>query len=593
MPLFTQDSLEALRHRVDIVEVLAPYVDLKRAGASYKALCPFHDEKSPSFMVQKGDSHYHCYGCGAHGDAIQFLMTHVKMNFSDAVESLAQKFGVPLQVVEGSQSGDQVNKGALKQAAEAACQLYEFSLLHSEQGQEALRYLYSRGIDLDFIKQFRIGFAPTVPGLFQKVMHEKRISNQTLVDAGLLTHQDGGRWREFFSDRITFPICDASGAVIGFSARKYKEATFGGKYVNTPETYLFKKSRVLFGLHHCRRRIAKERKAIIVEGQIDALRLIFEGFNITVAGQGTAFGEGHVQELLNLGVTCVYLALDADAAGQQATVKIGDLFQKEGVEVKILSLPDKMDPDGFLRERGSEAFAALMESATDYLSFLIGTLTREVDMSSPAAKNEVVGRLVKQIRTWKHSLMIHESLRKVSQVLSVPEEVLGVGQDHMPNLLIKKSSTVGLQTFDLDRIMEGDFLVWFLLMGHDQLRFLELAKRNIVPESLHVSECAKLYQRLLDNSAQGKSCDFLTLAAQTEESEQKLMQELVDKKVNRERADQQFQDAMQKILDRNWMEERHVLSQKIKSTTSGDDEAVFELLRQLSQLQKNPPKIRQ
>jgi DNA primase len=593
MPLFTQDSLEALRHRVDIVEVLAPYIDLKRAGASYKALCPFHDEKSPSFMVQKGDSHYHCFGCGAHGDAIQFLMTHVKMNFSDAVESLAQKFGVLLQVVEGGQASDQVNKGALKQATEAACQLYEFCLLHSEQGQEALGYLYSRGIDLDFIKQFRIGFAPSTPGLFQKVMHEKRISNQTLVDAGLLTHQDGGRWREFFSDRITFPICDASGAVIGFSARKYKEATFGGKYVNTSETHLFKKSRVLFGLHHCRRRIAKERKAIIVEGQIDALRLIFEGFNITVAGQGTAFGEGHVQELLNLGVTCVYLALDADTAGQQATVKVGDLFQKEGVEVKILSLPEKMDPDGFLRERGSEAFAALMESATDYLSFLIGTLTREVDMSSPAAKNEVVGRLVKQIRGWKHSLMIHESLRKVSQVLSVPEEVLGVGQDHMPNLFIKKSSTVGLQTFDLDRIMEGDFLVWILLMAHEQPRLLELAKRNIVPENLHVAECAKLYQRLLDNYAQGTACDFLALAAQTEEPEQKLIQELVDKKINWDRADQQFHEAIQKILDRNWMEERHVLSQKIKGTTNGDDEAVFELLRQLSQLQKNPPRITQ
>lgn len=212
MPIFTQESLETLRQRIDIIEVLSPYVELKRSGASYKGLCPFHDEKSPSFIVQKGDSHYHCFGCGAHGDSIQFLMTHVKMGFSDAVETLAQKFNVPLQHAEGGSKEDAVNKGALKRAAETACQLYEFFLLHTEEGHEALRYLYSRGIDLDFIKQFRIGYAPTQHGLLQTVMHEKRVSNQTLLDAGLVSQSDSGRWRDFFSDRITFPICDASGS---------------------------------------------------------------------------------------------------------------------------------------------------------------------------------------------------------------------------------------------------------------------------------------------------------------------------------------------------------------------------------------------
>src|SRR5262249_1487277 len=158
------------------------------------------------------------------------------------------------------------------------------------------------------------------------------------------------------SERITFPICDAAGAVIGFSARKYLETTFGGKYINTPETPLFKKSRVLFGLNFSRRRIAKEKKAIIVEGQIDALRLIKAGFNLTVAGQGTAFGEGHVKELLNLGVSEVFLALDGDEAGREATHKIGNLFQKEGIEVRVVNLPGKSDPDTFLKEKGPEAF---------------------------------------------------------------------------------------------------------------------------------------------------------------------------------------------------------------------------------------------
>ncbi len=157
--------------------------------------------------------------------------------------------------------------------------------------------------------------------------------------------------------------------MIGFSARKYKEETFGGKYVNTPETPLFKKSRVLFGLNYSRKRIAKERSAIIVEGQIDALRLIAEGFNCTVAGQGTAFGEGHVKELLNLGLNQVYLCLDSDPAGQEAASKIGNLFQKEGVEVKVATLPAGHDPDSFIRQNGLEGMICLLENSIDYLSY--------------------------------------------------------------------------------------------------------------------------------------------------------------------------------------------------------------------------------
>ncbi len=591
MAMFTQESLDALRQRIDLVEVLGPYVDLKRAGASYKGLCPFHDEKSPSFVVQKGDSHYHCFGCGAHGDAIQFLMSHAKLHFGEAVEALAQRFSVPLQYVEGSKQKDGVNKAALKQALEAASQLFEFLLLHTEQGDQALAYLYGRGIDLEFIKQFRLGLAPAQSGILQAVLHEQKISNQNMLDAGLLTELDNGRWRDFFYDRITFPICDASGAIIGFSARKYKEATSGGKYVNTSETPLFKKSYVLFALHYSRRRIAKERKAIIVEGQIDALRLIASGFNMTVAGQGTAFGEGHVKELLNLGVATVYLALDPDVAGQQAAIKIGDLFQKEGVEVKVIALPPQMDPDAFIRKRGAEAFQDLMESAVDYLTFLVQISSKESDSNSPAAKNELVTRLVKQIRGWNHPLMVHESLRKVSQLLNVPEDVIGVGQDHIPNIHLKKSSFVGLQTIDPDRIMEGDFLLWLLLMNAQHPRFLEIARNNLTPADLIVPACSKLYQVYLDRAVAGQVTDLFSLAAFIGEPEQLLIHELMQKKVNQERADQHFQEAIQRILDRNWMKQRQKIAESLKADTL-DEEAAFETMRLFNELQKNPPSIK-
>jgi DNA primase len=352
--MFTKESLELLRQRIDLAEVLSAHLSLQRSGAAYKALCPFHEEKTPSFVVQKGDTHYHCFGCGAHGDAIAFLMTHVKMGFTEAVESLAERFQVTLEKSEEPQGERGPSKAQLKNALELASDLYHHLLLHSAEGQVALRYLYERGLDLEFIRQFQVGYAPRMPHLLMQYLNSHQIDERIQESAGLVSITQTGRRRDFFSDRITFPIRDALGAVIGFSARKFKEETFGGKYINTSETPLFKKSRVLFGLSYSRARIAKEAKAIIVEGQIDCLRLIHSGFNYAVAGQGTAFGEEHVKELVQLGVKRVYLALDGDHAGQEAASKIGNFFQKRGVDVLVVSLPDGTDPDSVLTERGPE-----------------------------------------------------------------------------------------------------------------------------------------------------------------------------------------------------------------------------------------------
>lgn len=591
MAIFSKESLETLRQRIDLVDVLSAHMDLKRAGASYKGLCPFHDEKTPSFTLQKGDHHYHCFGCGAHGDAIQFLMSHLKMGFSDAVENLAQRFNVPLQHVESSEENKGPNKGALKAAIETACNFFQFILLHTPEGHEALHYLFKRGIDLHFIQQFRIGLAPRESGLLRKVMHAKFIKDEILTDAGLIAPRKDGGWRDFFEDRITFPICDAAGAVIGFSARKYKEETFGGKYINTSETALFKKSRVLFGLHHSRRRIAKERKAIIVEGQIDALRLIALGFNITVAGQGTAFGESHAKELIALGLNEVYLALDSDEAGRQAAFKIGDFFQKAGIETRVITLPQGEDPDSFLREKGPEAFLQLMKSSSDYLTFLVKLFSQKMNLESPAGKNELVQILSKQIRSWEHPLMVHESLRKLAHLVKVPESMLDVGQDYMPNVYIKKSGSIGLQTIDPDRIIESDFLRWLLLAGNSFSHFIDIAKQNIKPEDMHVDVCRRLYHAYFECLEEKGGTNLLDIAIKMDDPDgQNLMTEILQKKVNLEKAQEHFQETIQKILDRNWMETREEVKAKIQSAQCSDEE-VFELVKKFDDLKRAPPKV--
>lgn len=539
-------------------------------------------------MIQKGDTHYHCFGCGAHGDAIQFLMEHQKLTFTDSIEFLAQRFNVLLEVKEGKEEEKGPKKGYIKEALHFACDLYHFYLLHTEEGHEALQYLYKRGLDLEFIRQFRIGLAPKASGIMRKAMHTKRFSDEVLEAAGLITEKK----REFFQERITFPICDATGAVIGFSARKFHEETFGGKYVNTPETPVFKKSRVLFGLNYSRRRIAKERQAIIVEGQIDALRLIYSGFDITVAGQGTAFGEGHIREMQQLGVHQVWLAFDPDDAGQNAAMKVGDLFQKASVEVRIISLPQGMDPDSFLRRKGPEAFDALMTEAVDYLTFLVAHLSKQIDIQSPAGKNELVQQIAQQIRQWDQPVMVQESLRKLAALTRIPESLIGVDATRSPNMYIKKRASAGLHEIDPDLILETDFLRWLFLMGQLQPELVELARANIQNEHLRVPACRNLYAVYLRSCAEETPRDLLSLVMELEdESGQDVLALLLQKRVNRDRGKDQLMETMQRILDRNWMQEREKIQMQIQA---GDltDEQVVELVKKFEEVKKAQPKVK-
>lgn len=590
MRIYTKESLETLRQRIDLVDVLSSHLELKRSGAAYKALCPFHDEKTPSFTVQKGDSHYHCFGCGAHGDSIHFLMNHLKMNFIDSVEYLANRFHVHLDQVESSGEEKGPNKSRLREALELAADFYHFNLLHTQEGHEALHYLYSRGIDLAFIRMFKIGFAPVRSGL-RTILQARFISDEIMLDAGLLAQANDGKLREFFYERILFPIHNSSGGIIGFSGRKFKESTFGGKYVNTSETVLFKKSKVLFGLNHSRRRIAKERKAIVVEGQIDALRLIYSGFNFTVAGQGTAFGEGHVKDLLQLGVQTVYLALDPDIAGQEAVYKIGHLFQKEGVDVRVVQLPIGKDPDAFLREKGPEAFQDLLHNSIDYLTFLVGHFSKKINMQTPAGKTELIQTLSLQIHQWNHPLMVHESLRQLAHLTHVPESMLTNGVVQTPNTYLKRSSAIGLQSsVDPNRILECDLLRWLLLMGETYPNFIDLARINLKPEDLHSEVCRNLYVAYLE-SARDRTPDLLSLAIAINNDEgQLLISELLEKKVNKEKAELHFKETIQRILDRNWMELREEIKIKIQSGKLSDDQAL-ELAKQFDDLKRNHPKL--
>lgn len=592
MSVYSEKSLQKLREKIDLVEVVSSYIKLKSSGSTYKGLCPFHEEKTPSFIIQKGGKHYHCFGCGAHGDAIAFLMNYMKMSFVEAIETLAARFQIFIEQVELDRSQKGPGKKELRECLDLAASFYHFYLLHTDEGHRALKYLYERGIDLDFIYLFKIGFAPKNEQLIVQFMEKEKISTEILEQSGVIKTTALREKRGFFSDRILFPIQDALGHIIGFSGRKIREETFGPKYVNTPETLLFKKFKTLYGLSFSRRRIAKERRAMIVEGQIDALRLIQEGFDLTVAAQGTAFGEEHVSILKELGVSEVYLALDGDQAGRLAISKIGHLFQKEGIEAFAVKLPPKSDPDLILREEGPSAFKTYLEKRQDYLTFLFDHLSEGIDPHSPSHKSRLIQTIAMQIRSWDHPLMVHESLRKLAKLAQVPENLIGVGEEIVrPNIFIKRRGTLSEVTVDPSRVLEIDLLRWLFLRAQRDERLLQIIKVNIRPEHFQVLLCRRLFSLYLERLEKEEKVDFFELANNLESVEEQLLfAEVVQKKVNGEKAEEGVIETVTKLLQRHWMDEREKIRIQIQSGRCSEAE-IFELARRFDEIKTQPPEV--
>ncbi len=584
---YTQESLHKLKDKIDLVELLSSYLPLKKNGAHYKGLCPFHNEKSPSFLVQRGDKHYHCFGCGAHGDAIAFLMNYLHVTFVEAIEILSEKFDVPLEKVQGKGEFVETQKiHLLKDVLNKTSWMYHHYLLHTDEGKAALQYLYERGIDLDFIRMFQIGLAPKDDNLFFKIAKTLSFSEEQLLETGLIKMPAK---RSYFHGRITIPIFDVFGNVIGFSCRKLSEKELGPKYINTPETLLFKKSKVLFGLKESRRTIAKERKAIIVEGQIDALRLIQEGFNYTLSAGGTAFGEDHVKELVHLGVEKVYLAFDGDEAGQGATQKTGQIFQKKGIEVFVVIFEKGEDPDSTILAHGAEAFQKYLDQSIEYLPFLYQFYSEQINPATPAGKNEIVKRMMQQIKEWEHPLMIHEASKKVAEICSVPLELIQGGEVAPPPPMNPKGQKV---EHDPQRFLEMTLLQILILGSSSQSKASSMIIFNIASTDLIHKDCAELYSWMSNELKKENKLDWLDMMMELQKRHlDDLFVEITSKKLSEDRLEEASKEVVSKILIRNWMMKREEIKNKIQSGRFGEEETLL-LARQFDELKLNPPALK-
>ncbi|MCL4471341.1 MAG: DNA primase [Gammaproteobacteria bacterium] len=427
--MIPQSFIQDLLNRLDIVDVVDRYVPLKKAGANYVACCPFHSEKSPSFSVSPTKQFYHCFGCGAHGSAIGFVMEHQGLGFVEAVEELARSVGL---TVPKEDSGRYERKAegdfeALSEAMQLATHYYRDELKRSE---AAIAYLKKRGLSGEIAARFGIGYAP---GGWQNLAAPfPDYQSKTLVQAGLVIEGEGKRY-DRFRDRIMFPILNQKGAVIGFGGRVLE--TGEPKYLNSPETPLFEKGRELYGLFQARQAIRAAGKVLVVEGYMDVVALAQHGVEYAVATLGTATTPVHVQKLLRQSDNVVF-CFDGDTAGRKAAWRaLENSLALVGDEksIRFLFLPQGEDPDSYVRKEGKAAFEAQLEAALPLSEFLLRELAAGVDMKTLEGRAhflKLAQPLVQQVAAPALRLMLQQKLAELS----------GISRNELDGLMPVKSA---------------------------------------------------------------------------------------------------------------------------------------------------------
>ncbi|RWR01423.1 DNA primase [[Pantoea] beijingensis] len=370
--------------RTDIVDLIDARVKLKKQGKNYHACCPFHNEKTPSFTVNGEKQFYHCFGCGAHGNAIDFLMNYDRLEFVESIEELATQYGleVPYEAGNGPSQLERHQRQSLYQLMEGLSTFYQQSLAQ-ENAANARDYLSQRGLSTDVIKHFAIGFAPAGWDNALKRFGRDKEDRQSLIDAGMLVTNDQGRSYDRFRERVMFPIHDKRGRVIGFGGRVLGDGM--PKYLNSPETDIFHKGRQLYGLYEAQKNHPEPARLLVVEGYMDVVALAQFGIDYAVASLGTSTTADHIQLLFRStdNVICCY---DGDRAGREAAWRALETalpYMTDGRQLRFMFLPDGEDPDTLVRKEGKAVFEARMEQAMPLSTFLFETLMPQVDLSSP------------------------------------------------------------------------------------------------------------------------------------------------------------------------------------------------------------------
>ena len=434
-----QEVLEVAR----IEEVIGDFMNLRKRGANFIGLCPFHNEKTPSFTVSPAKGIFKCFGCGAAGNASKFLMEHEQMSFPEAIRNLATRYNVELEETGNTdeQQETRKHKESLFIVAAYARDYYKDQLNNTDVGRSVgLGYFRERGFSDELIDRFDLGFAPNQKDALVSNAEENGFSKELLKEVGLASEKEG-RWFDFFRDRVQFTIHNLSGKPIAFAGRVLQSNSKAPKYINSPETEIYNKSRVLYGIHQARNAIRKMDNCILVEGYTDVLRLAQEGVENVVASSGTALTEGQIK-LIKRFTSNLTILYDGDAAGVKAALRGLDLVLEQDMNVKLVILPENHDPDSYARDKGGEALQDYIDQkAKDFIYFKIGLYSEEAQ-KDPVTKTELVRSVVESISLIPDPIKRSLYTQECSSLLNIDEAILTQEINKSRRKILRKKTSV-------------------------------------------------------------------------------------------------------------------------------------------------------
>ncbi len=423
---FSKEFIDELRNQADIVRIIGDYVTLKKKGQNYWACCPFHGEKSPSFSVSAAKGFFKCFGCGKAGTVFQFVMELEGSNFPEAVKTIAEKCGIALPLMANDDDAKYTEerdkqRDELRQLNVWATEFFE-SNLEAGEGKIALDYLTKRGISDESRRQFRLGYAPNSWDALTGFLQKRGATKFQIERSGLVSLKDtGAGFYDKFRGRLMFPILDAQGKIVAFGGRILGEGE--PKYLNSPETALYTKGQHLFGLNYSRDAIRRQGFVILVEGYLDFLIPFQHGVRNMVASLGTALTDQQVR-LLGRYARKIIVNFDPDSAGVNATKRSLELLLTEGFKVNVLSLPDNLDPDEFIRTRGVEGYTRVLRSSQSFMDYIVEQAIKSHDQTSPAGKVETLNEILPYLKLVKDRIETSEQVERIADRLKLESKVV-------------------------------------------------------------------------------------------------------------------------------------------------------------------------
>jgi DNA primase len=529
---------EEIRNKADIAAVIGRYVSLKGSGGALKGLCPFHKEKTPSFHVNANKGFFHCFGCGKGGDVFTFLQEIEGVQFYDALKMLAEETGVQLQPSSGNQSDADNSTGSLSkprilQINEIASKFYYSQIKNSP---EAVKYFKSRGLKAETVRDFRLGYAPSQWGAFIAYCQQFKISQDELVECGLAIAKDTGGAYDRFRSRVMFTLTDLSGKPIGFAGRSMDDATMP-KYLNSPETLLYKKKNFLYGLYKARQAIKEHKVLYIVEGYMDYLSLYQAGIQNVAATSGTAITPEHAHIIQRFSQSVVFV-FDSDKAGQAAAIRGIFILAPLNFDISVMTVPDAKDPDEFIKKFGPEKFLEAAKKAESWMQYSIRKAVEENDPSTPRGKSAAVEYLKPLTDSIKDPIILANFRKEIAEHLEIKEQLMYNGlQGRTAEKVESKESSINtayLQT------LEGSFLR--ILMTSPEL-IIE-AKNYVSPETITDRVSSDIYSLLIETYNEKGSLDGIADRAR----EPVIRQTLTLLLVNQALMDHIHDELVQKII---------------------------------------------